>query len=87
MVALMRAQDKFEIADRIKAGSAVGKTVAWEWSAGSCLGVVSRQLLGSGQQTVAWERSADSWLGAVSRQLLGSGQQTVAWERSADTGT
>jgi hypothetical protein len=33
MVALMIAQDKVEIADRIKAASAVGETVAWEWSA------------------------------------------------------
>ena len=70
MVALMIAQDKVEIADRIKAGSAVGKTVAWEWSADSCLGIVSRQLLGNGQQI----------------QEYGNGQQTVAWEWSADTG-
>ena len=97
MVALMVAQDKVEIADRIKAGSAVGKTVAWEWSADSCLGMVSRyrnmgmvsrQLLGNGQQTqeygncqqtVTWEWTEDSCLGMVSRQLLENGQQTVAW--------
>ena len=33
MTALMITQDKFEIAVRVKAASAVGKTVAWEWSA------------------------------------------------------
>jgi hypothetical protein len=33
MVALMMAQDKVEIADRIKAALAVGKTVVREWSA------------------------------------------------------
>jgi len=49
----MVAQDKVEIADRIKAGSAVGKTVAWEWSADSCLRMVSRQLLENSQQAVA----------------------------------
>jgi len=51
-------------------------TGIWEWSAESCLGMVSghrnmgmvsRQLLGNGQQTIAWEWSA---------VLLGNGQQT-----------
>jgi len=38
--------------------------------------MVSRQLLGNGQQTVAWEWSADSCLGMVSRQFLENAQHT-----------